>query len=37
MKQLMVEVPFKQHYLGWKLDITEEWVEGVMKDYLTQE
>lgn len=37
MKQLMVEVPFKQHYLGWKLDITEEWVKAVMKDYLTQE
>ena len=37
MKQLMVEVPFKQYYLGWKLDITEEWVEVVMKDYLTKE
>ncbi len=37
MKQLIVEVPFKQHYLGWKLDITQEWIETVMKDYLTQE
>ena len=37
MKQLIIEIPFKQHYLGWKLDITEEWIETVMKDYLTKE
>lgn len=34
MKSLTIEIPFKQYLLGWKLDITEEWIESVIKDYL---
>ena len=33
-KRLSVEIPFVRSYLGWKLDIDDQWVKKVLTDYL---
>lgn len=33
-KRLKVEIPFVSSYLGWKLDIDDQWVKKVLTDYL---
>lgn len=36
-KQLTVEIPFARSHLWWKLNLNEEWVEKVLKDYFNLE